>query len=434
MPAITRVGDADIPHCSGMVRAQGSPDTFVNQMPVSRQGDLNTPHLIPAGIFCGVHNAPIAIGSLVTLINNKGTGRVGDLLTACTAVAQGSQDTFEGGGAPTGGGGGGGSGGGGSGGGTGGGGTGGGGTTTPVILALGDSITHIYPWVRYALTPLGYKVITYAKSGRVMEDALKDWYGNTLTASYFSGVSAVTIYMGINDFNGNTPLGSLSDTKNTNTFTGHVKNVIETIRSYNSTVPIIFNSLVLTTSGNATSGYPNLDGSFTLGTNVLGLTQDSYSNRINDICTSYSSSGVFFSNLRYSSGITGSNFNSTIGGGAKYGGYANRYTGTLTVTSGSTSVTGSGTNFLTEFGPMDPYEGANEFQVGTSTTVVISQAEVYSIQSATQLTLTSSLVISGGSYTGSFWPHDVGGDGLHPSKTGYDLMETALADFVSAIL
>ena len=30
MPAVTRVGDADVPHCSAMVRAVGSPNVFAN--------------------------------------------------------------------------------------------------------------------------------------------------------------------------------------------------------------------------------------------------------------------------------------------------------------------------------------------------------------------------------------------------------------------
>ena len=41
MPAVTRVGDADAAHCSGMSRAQGSGNVFANGIPVSRQGDKN---------------------------------------------------------------------------------------------------------------------------------------------------------------------------------------------------------------------------------------------------------------------------------------------------------------------------------------------------------------------------------------------------------
>lgn len=94
MPAATRIGDADIPHCSGMVRAQGSPDVFVNLIPWSRQGDMNTGHLLPP-VPCPAHQAPIVIGSVTVFVNNKGAGRIGD--ATCTAVAQGSTNVFAGG-------------------------------------------------------------------------------------------------------------------------------------------------------------------------------------------------------------------------------------------------------------------------------------------------------------------------------------------------
>lgn len=95
MPPATRVGDADIPHCSGMVRAVGSFDVFVNGKPWSRQGDVNTPHLLP-GDPCPTHSAPIAIGSRTVFVNGKGGGRVGDKIAACTAVAVGSHDVMAG--------------------------------------------------------------------------------------------------------------------------------------------------------------------------------------------------------------------------------------------------------------------------------------------------------------------------------------------------
>ena len=46
MPAVTRIGDADVTHCSGMTRAAGSGNVFANGIGVSRQGDVNTTHLI----------------------------------------------------------------------------------------------------------------------------------------------------------------------------------------------------------------------------------------------------------------------------------------------------------------------------------------------------------------------------------------------------
>lgn len=95
MPAATRVGDADSAHCSGMVRAVGSGNVFVNGIPWSRQGDVNTVHLLP-GSPCPAHNAPIASGSSKVFVNGKGAGRVGDALSGCTSVAAGSGNVFAG--------------------------------------------------------------------------------------------------------------------------------------------------------------------------------------------------------------------------------------------------------------------------------------------------------------------------------------------------
>jgi uncharacterized Zn-binding protein involved in type VI secretion len=96
MPAATRVGDADVAHCSGMTRATGSPDVFVNGIPWSRQGDNNTTHLLP-GSPCPSHAAPITTGSSTVFVNGKGAGRVGDGITGCTSVAAGSSNVFAGG-------------------------------------------------------------------------------------------------------------------------------------------------------------------------------------------------------------------------------------------------------------------------------------------------------------------------------------------------
>ena len=95
MPAVTRIGDADVAHCSGMTRAVGSDNVFVNSIAVSRQTDVNTGHLLP-GSPCPSHAAPIATGSSTVFINNLGCGRVGDALSGCTSVAAGSSDVFAG--------------------------------------------------------------------------------------------------------------------------------------------------------------------------------------------------------------------------------------------------------------------------------------------------------------------------------------------------
>ena len=96
MPAVTRVGDLDLIHCSVPVRAQGSPNVNVNGLPLSRQGDLNSVHVLP-GSPCPPHVAPITLGSLTVKVNGRGCGRFGDAITACTVVAQGSPNVFAGG-------------------------------------------------------------------------------------------------------------------------------------------------------------------------------------------------------------------------------------------------------------------------------------------------------------------------------------------------
>jgi len=100
MPAVTRFGDADVSHCSGMTREGCSPNVFVNGIAVSRQGDKNTSHLLPAPI-CPSHAVAITTGSTTVFCNSDangnalGIGRVGD--ATCTSVAEGSPNVFAGG-------------------------------------------------------------------------------------------------------------------------------------------------------------------------------------------------------------------------------------------------------------------------------------------------------------------------------------------------
>ena len=86
MPAVTRIGDNDVSHCSTPQRAVGSDNVFVNGIAVSRQGDNNTSHLLP-GVPCPSHSAPIDVGSTTVFINGKGCGRIGDAIAGCTSVA-----------------------------------------------------------------------------------------------------------------------------------------------------------------------------------------------------------------------------------------------------------------------------------------------------------------------------------------------------------
>ena len=95
MPAVTRVGDSEVSHCSGMVRASGSGNVFANGTSVSRQGDKNTVHKFPVGNKCPAHSTAISSGSSSVFVNGKGCGRIGD--PTCTSVSGGSRSVFAGG-------------------------------------------------------------------------------------------------------------------------------------------------------------------------------------------------------------------------------------------------------------------------------------------------------------------------------------------------
>lgn len=65
MPAVCRVGDK---HACGAIAGSGSPNVFVNGIPVHRIGDID--------IHCGT-TIQIA-GSPTVFANNRGVARIGD--------------------------------------------------------------------------------------------------------------------------------------------------------------------------------------------------------------------------------------------------------------------------------------------------------------------------------------------------------------------
>ena len=87
MVLVTRIGDVSmLNHCSGMTRAQGSSNVFVNSIGVSRQGDNNTVLLKLSIFISSTHSAGITTGSTKVFVNGKGIGRVGDGISGCTSV------------------------------------------------------------------------------------------------------------------------------------------------------------------------------------------------------------------------------------------------------------------------------------------------------------------------------------------------------------
>ena len=72
-----------------------SANVIVNGTGISRQDDKNTIHKKP-GVPCPRHAKGIATGSNTVKINGLGCGRIGDSITGCTSVAEGSDNVFAG--------------------------------------------------------------------------------------------------------------------------------------------------------------------------------------------------------------------------------------------------------------------------------------------------------------------------------------------------
>jgi uncharacterized Zn-binding protein involved in type VI secretion len=92
MPALARLGDPDVPHCSGMNRAGHVKTVFANGIPLSCEGHANTVHLFPAPPICLPHTDVIKKGSPNVYAEGIPVGRVGD--PTCTSVAKGSPDCY----------------------------------------------------------------------------------------------------------------------------------------------------------------------------------------------------------------------------------------------------------------------------------------------------------------------------------------------------
>jgi uncharacterized Zn-binding protein involved in type VI secretion len=94
---VARLGDIGVPHCSPFVIATGSPDVFVNGLPLAALGDITSPHLRepPAYIFpCPLHVGVIYSASQKVFVNGRPAARIGDKLFDCTLIATGSFDVF----------------------------------------------------------------------------------------------------------------------------------------------------------------------------------------------------------------------------------------------------------------------------------------------------------------------------------------------------
>lgn len=97
MPAVTRKADMGTGHGCWVPRpnAEGSPDVYVNGIPLHRQGDAWLPHTCPS--IPNTHAGNLASGSSTVYCNGMQVGRIGDPVDCGSFVAQGSPDVYAGG-------------------------------------------------------------------------------------------------------------------------------------------------------------------------------------------------------------------------------------------------------------------------------------------------------------------------------------------------
>jgi len=96
MPAVTRKGDMGSGHGCWPPRPsiEGSPDVFVNGIPVHRQGDAWGPHTCPS--IPETHSSVLAAGWPTVFANGRQIGYVGAPVACGSTVAEGSPDVFVG--------------------------------------------------------------------------------------------------------------------------------------------------------------------------------------------------------------------------------------------------------------------------------------------------------------------------------------------------
>ena len=95
MPGVVRQGD----NCSGhscyppRAATSGSPDVFVNGLPVHRVGDNWAAHACPD---TPPHSGTMANGSATVFVNGQPIARIGDAVDCGSTAAQGSDNVLAG--------------------------------------------------------------------------------------------------------------------------------------------------------------------------------------------------------------------------------------------------------------------------------------------------------------------------------------------------
>lgn len=154
------------------------------------------------------------------------------------------------------------------------------------FVHLEDSFGYGANWQYELYAYLGAKMtINASANGRRMADALKDVYGNVLSAADFAEVHGVYLKLGTNDYNYATPLGSYSDGPDAATYYGQARKAIETMLGYNKYLRINVGTTHQRILGPATNP---VIGAGT-GPNSAGFTTRDYSAALRAVAQDYSS-------------------------------------------------------------------------------------------------------------------------------------------------
>lgn len=141
--------------------------------------------------------------------------------------------------------------------------------------AVGDSITeqNNYPYFlnQYAKFASYYNA---GQSGKGMKDMTTKFATEPLT-----NYDLITVFAGTNDYGGHTPLGTINDTKDTLSFYGYTKKVIDTILTAKPSIKLAFFTPLQRGAFTGQPTYP--------APNNLGHTLDQYVDAIKKVCELY---------------------------------------------------------------------------------------------------------------------------------------------------
>lgn len=159
-------------------------------------------------------------------------------------------------------------------------------------IALGDNITAKNSYQSGVKFSCGMgNVSTYASMGNLMKDTTKDIDSNKL-----KDADIITVFSGTSDYSLNTPLGTINDDENSNTFYGDLHKTIKKILELKDDATIVFFTPLKRGKYKNYAVYPNA--------NEAGVKLEDYAQAIKDVCSSYN---ILVLDLFKDSGIDESN-------------------------------------------------------------------------------------------------------------------------------